>query len=82
MQCEKDDGRSPHQPSSSKKVLAGEAVHLYYYLAVLLYLVSKAKDQQMIEDFFTDLKNLFIKWRNVDQPPPAPGRNPDQTWPV
>ena len=62
MQCEKDDGWPSRQSSGTKKVLEGEPVHPYYYLAVILYLVGKAKDAQMVTDFFNDLNNLFVEF--------------------
>ena len=68
MYSEKDDGWNPYQSSGIKKVLKGEAVHPYYYLAVLLYVVYKSQtDQQKISDFFEALKNLFINY--ISHPP-------------
>ena len=71
MQREENDGRHPHQLSYVKKVLAGEAVHPYYYLAVLIYVIGRrVKNRDMTEEFFNDLKKLFQKYSDDPSPPP------------
>ena len=72
MQCKRDDVRFAHQSSLVKKVLAGDAVHPYYYVAVLLYIIGRhSTDRKMIDELFEELKQLFLESLK-DSHPPSP----------
>jgi len=76
MQRDKDDDRPPHRSSDTQKVLAGDVVHPYYYLAVLCYIINKMpRDPQMVNEFFNDLKQIFLEFDKKDHPPPDPSKN-------